>query len=339
MDKVFSENFDFIISHISLRIRSVLAAMNETVKSEVQEIRLRAGRPVVIVTSKGSSFLTANSRLSLIYSDNCVKAGENEIYDTLNKMCGYSMHSHFEDLLNGYVTLKNGARVGVCGTAVYDGCEVKTVKDITGLNIRINRNINGAADSLFNSVFSDGPQNLLIAGAPSSGKTTLLKDIARQFSSGRTGRYYKVCVVDERKELFSQNAQADILGPNTDIIYGFPKDKGISIAIRTLSPEIIICDEIGSASQTQKILYGLNSGVRFILSVHAQSPEELKNKTAVMSLISEGGFKNIAFLSGSSRPGEIKEIVKAESLRYENTDNGAVYGVRSGGLYACGKAN
>ena len=112
MSKDVIKEFNYIISFISPRIRSLLKDLNEQLIVELQEIRMRANRPVVLVTRSGSSFLTKNSKSTLILSGNCVTATENEIVDTVNKMCGYSMHSHFEDILNGYNTLPNGARVG-----------------------------------------------------------------------------------------------------------------------------------------------------------------------------------------------------------------------------------
>lgn len=328
MSKDVIKEFNYIISFISPRIRSLLKDLNEQLIVELQEIRMRANRPVVLVTRSGSSFLTQNSKSTLILSGNCVTATENEIVDTVNKMCGYSMHSHFEDILNGYITLPNGARVGLCGTAVYDKTEVKSLKDISSLNIRIPRFEKGCSDALFDSVFSDGIESLIIAGAPSSGKTTLLKDIAYQLSSGRTGKYYKVCVVDERKELFpAKNSTAD-LGPNTDVIYGFPKQTGISIAVRTMSPDIIICDEIGNTEEAVQIFEGLNSGVRFLLSVHCDSLEELRNKKFIKMLLKSGGFNRVAILCGSYAPCKIERIVNSDAVLYEKHSDSYAFGDR-----------
>ena len=120
MDKSFINDFNNIISYISPRIHMYLKKMSEPMIENIQEIRLRADRPVVIVTPMGSSFLTLSGKTSYIYSSNCVISSENEIVDTVNKMCGYSMHSHYEDIMNGYITLPNGSRVGICGTAVYE---------------------------------------------------------------------------------------------------------------------------------------------------------------------------------------------------------------------------
>ncbi len=308
MDKSLTDNFEYITSFISLRIQGYLRKLSEKNINEIQEIRLRAGRPVVIVTATGSSFLTEASRLSYIMSANCVISTQNEIFDTVNKMCGFSMHSHYEDLLNGYITLPNGSRVGICGTAVYDKEYVKGIDNIDSVNIRIPRNVHGVSEPIFEKILSKNPSNLIIAGPPSSGKTTILRDVAYQLSSGRLGKYHKLCVVDERKEIFPSKINANELGPNTDVLLGFPKSKGISMAVRTLSPEFIICDEIGSCEEVKSILDGVNCGVVFILSIHARTIAELKNKKSYRDLVNKGNFEKTVLLTGSGSPCRIKDV-------------------------------
>lgn len=301
------KDYNYIISYISPRLHMYLSKVSNSIINDLQEIRLRVDRPVVLVTHSGSCFLTSSGKTSYILSSNCVYAYKNEINDTVNKMCGYSMHSHYEDLLNGYLTLPNGSRVGLCGTAVYDKDKVKGIKDFSCINIRIPRNITGISENIMNSVFKDGIEDLLIVGSPASGKTTMLKDVAYQLSSGRLGRFYKVCVVDERKEIFPE--KSNLIGPNTDVLFGYPKAQGISMAVRTLSPDVIICDEIGQNYEIDEMLIGMNSGVKFILTVHASSYDELKRKSIYKRLLTNSYFNNIVFLSGSNNPCVISKII------------------------------
>lgn len=312
MDKAFKSSFLYTISFISPRIKKSLEELNDNVIENIQEIRLRKGKPVVVVSNGDSSFLTINSKTTYIVSNNCVIPTENEIIDTVNKMCGYSMHTQTENISNGYITLKNGARVGVAGTAVYEAGHIKSIKDINSLNIRIPRNITNISDTVFEYFLSNGIKNLIVVGPPNCGKTTMLKDIALQLSSGRTGKYYKVSVIDERNEISN-----DFLGPNIDVLSGFEKDKGISIALRTLSPDFVICDEIGGINETQRVIEGMNSGIKFILSLHAADLNELKRKRVFSVLANDGGFDTVVFLSNANKPGKISNIYKVEKINNE----------------------
>lgn len=318
MDKSFINDFNNIISYISPRIHMYLKKMSEPMIENIQEIRLRADRPVVIVTPTGSSFLTLSGKTSYIYSSNCVISSENEIADTVNKMCGYSMHSHYEDIMNGYITLPNGSRVGICGTAVYEKEKVKSIKNISSINIRIPRTVQGVSEPIFNVVYKGNLKNLLIVGPPSSGKTTMLRDLAFQLSSGRMGKYYKICVVDERKELFPSQQDIKNLGPNTDVLLGFPKGKGISMAVRTLSPDVIICDEIGTPQEASEVLNGVNCGTKFALSIHAENVNELKNKRVFKDYFILNAIDKVLFLSDASNPCKISKIIKADEVFNEN---------------------
>lgn len=317
MDKSINENYKYVISFLSPRIQMYLQKLNENIIENIQEIRLRADRPIVIVTSSGSSFLTLSGKTSYIWSTNCVIAQRNEITDSLNKMCGYSMHSHYVDILNGYVTLPNGSRVGICGTAVFDNENVKGITDINCINIRIPRTVRGVSEPIFKNILSNGLSSIIIAGSPSSGKTTMLKDLAYQLSSGILGKYYKICVVDERKEIFPDRKNLEVLGANTDVILGFPKAKGISIAVRTLSPDVIICDEIGMYDEIDEIIAGMNTGVCFILTIHANSISDLNNKKAFRMLWNNGGVENVVLLKGSESPCIITNIIKKSEDRNE----------------------
>ncbi len=310
MDKSLVKEFNYIISFLSPRIKMYLSKINDSVLENIQEIRLRTNRPIAIVTSSGSSFLTNTGKTSYIWSSNCIVVQKHEITDCVEKMCDYSMHSHYEDILNGYITLPNGSRVGLCGTAVYDKNNFKGVKEITCINIRIPRNVFGVSESLFKNLLSNKLESMIISGPPSSGKTTLLKDLAYQISSGKLGKYYKVCIIDERKEICPEKSDIQSIGPNTDVLLGYPKAKGMSIAIRTLSPDIIICDEIGFNDEINEIINGINSGIFFILTIHSNSLNELKRKSVFCRLINETNIKNIVLLSSSETPGKISEIIK-----------------------------
>ena len=160
-----------------------------------------------------------------------------DIQDTFHRLCGYSVYS-FKDAINkGFITVKGGHRAGVAGTAATDDFQVTAVRDISCINLRIAREIKGAADGVFNHAFANGLEDIIIAGPPSSGKTTVLRDLARQLSGTERGIFAKTFVCDERGELgavYSGIAQND-LGINSDIITAYPKSEGIIIGIRSFA--------------------------------------------------------------------------------------------------------
>ena len=193
-------------------------------------------------------------------------------------------------------------------------------ENIDGINIRIPRNISGVSEDLFGSVFKTGLSNLLIVGPPSSGKTTILKDLIYNLSSGKNGYFYKVCVIDERKEISSSIYDFKLIGPNTDVLSGYPKSKGISIAVRTLSPDIIVCDEIG-ANEIDAIQSAVNCGVSFVFTIHAKNHNELINNTTYKKMIKSSCLDYVVFLKSSYEPGTIKNIMKVNEDKDENSIN------------------
>ncbi len=317
MDKTFHENFNYILSYLPSKISESLKELPENIVESVQEIRIRENRPVIIITNSECLLLKSNGKLSNLLSPGCLSPSKNEIEKIIHKMCDYSMHNHYEDIKEGYITLHNGARIGITGTAVYDKDKIKGIKDFDGLNIRIPRNCPGVSDKLFEYILNDFPSSILIAGPPSSGKTTMLKDVAYQISSGRLGKYYKTTIVDERKEIINEHNGRESVGLNTDVLYGFSKAYGISLAVRTLSPDYIICDEIGGKNEFDEILYAMNCGVKFIITVHAENLSDLKRKEIYKRLVADGIINNVVILETSEMPCTVSKIISNNNLIYE----------------------
>ena len=229
--------------------------------SAVTEIRLRAGRPAVFVNIFGEMKA-------------CSEAfSAEEIAECFAEICRYSVHSFQEEIAQGYVTLDGGHRVGICGTAVKMGGRIEFIKDVSGLNIRIAREAPGCADEIFERFFSRGIRSVLIAGKPLCGKTTILRDLAR-----RLGERRRVTIIDSRNEISASvhgNPTLDV-GLNTDVLCGCEKSEGIMLSIRSMSPEIIICDEI--ANDEKAVEQALFCGVKIIASAHAGSISELQKR-------------------------------------------------------------
>ena len=291
MDNI--KRFDIAANCLSKRLSEMFLSLDETDKNRIREIRIRKRRPMTVITENGTEFMLASGRLTGIYSSLTVVTDEKEVDEIFRRLCGYSVHSFANAVNRGYITVNGGHRIGVAGTAVTENGKVTAVRDICSLNIRISREIKGAADDVIRKFYSHGLSSLIIAGPPSSGKTTVLRDLARQLASETSG-CKKVFVCDERGELgasFSGIEQNDI-GINSDLITSYPKDEGIMIGLRSFSPDIIICDEVSTYEEAQAIVSGVNSGVCFALSIHARNERELKNSEKKLEMAEKQVLQN-----------------------------------------------
>ncbi len=243
------------------------------------EIRLRAGRRAVAVMSDGK-LLCCSGILT-----------RDDLEACFQELCRHSVHSYAKEIAEGCITLPEGHRVGFCGTAVLQDGQLTTIRDISSMNIRIARQIKGCADEVYNAVFTDGLRSLLIAGRPMSGKTTVLRELARLL-----GERYKVALIDSRCELASvyRGTPSLDVGEHTDVLSGYPRTEGILIALRTLSPDIILCDEI--SGDTASVEHCMNCGVKLLATIHASSLAELYADECTRRLADS--FGSIAVLGG-----------------------------------------
>ncbi len=246
----------------------------------------------------GARFLYPSGTGKVFSPGAAVVTGE-EMNEAFNRICGYSVHSHADSLNSGYITLRGGHRAGICGTAVTDGARVISVKDISCIDLRIARQVRGAANPVFSALFTHGVPSVLIAGGPSTGKTTVLRDLARQLSGGQRGLYLKTVICDERSEIAAvyRGTPSNDVGVNTDVLDAYPKKEAIMIALRSFSPQIIICDEVGTPQEVEAIRAGLNAGVSFIASVHASTSGDLISRPQIKELILTGAFEKVVLLS------------------------------------------
>lgn len=287
------------------RFAPVLKKIPQETKDRVFDIRISVGKPVMLCCGDRVHFLRRDGSVTDYFSPGNMLVTREDVEEIFVRLCGYSVYSHSDEIRSGFVSADRCLRVGIGGTAVLEkGC-VKTVRDITSLSVRIPREIRGCSDGIVQAGVNFR-RGVLIAGAPSSGKTTLLRDIARYI--GTAG--HRVVVLDERFELHSDGFD---LGACTDILQGYPKQDGFSHAIRCLSPEYVICDELGE-NDIPAIRAAAFSGVSLIASVHAGSVNELLSRPLCREMLALGAFETIVLLRGKNEPTQAEQILQAGDL-------------------------
>ena len=315
----FMDNISSIINLFPPRLQTILLSFDSGTMSHLTEIRIRRNMPVVIYILKTPYFISSFGKLINHYTDACISVDDNEFDSITDLVCNNSYHTRMNTMINGYVTTAFGSRIGIASTAVYKDGVVTSVKDITSLNIRIAREIFNCARPLLNMLYVNQTPSIIVAGPPSGGKTTFLRDAARILSGGFAESYRKISVIDERGEI----AAGYDLGLNTDVISNFSKAKGIEMAVRTMSPEMIICDEIGNDNELASIKFGFSSGVSFMVSVHAKSKEDLLRRTIIQNLIRLNEFDYIVLLKDYTNQYDVYDIseVAVESGRNFNDNS------------------
>ena len=323
MENNYESRFDSAARAVCDRLRNYLFLLPTDMKEQAQEIRFRVNQPVSICCTGGVYFLNRNGRPSCRPEPDGMRATREDIDETFRGICSYSVYSHQNEIKNGFITLSGGHRVGLCGTAVISNGSIGSLRDISSINIRIARQVYGCASAVLQAVGKNLREGVLIAGAPASGKTTILRDMARQLSSGLCGDVRKVAVVDERGELAGtyRGVPQNDLGPCCDVLDGYPKGEGILQAVRSLSPEFIICDELGGLADVEAAAQGLNAGVGMISSVHAGNVRELLRRQQAVSLLHTGAFGYVVLLEGSREPGRVAEVYKAGELLAQGSGN------------------
>lgn len=316
-EKIAAARFDDAVQNLGKLTRCLNLSIST--KARVQEIRLRIDKPVVLSLPEGPLFITKFGTPAVLPREGLLCASRDSIDEAFRLICECSVHSHQREIKNGFVTIRGGHRAGICGTAVTEGRTITNIRDISSINLRIARDIKGAADGVVKAIVSHGSVcGTLIFGPPGCGKTTVLRDLARRLSLGSLfGKIHRVAVVDERGEIaatYHGKPQND-LGPCCDVLDGYPKGEGIMQAVRSLSPDVVICDEIGGEEDEKAVELSLNAGVAVIASAHAGSAAELLTRPQTARLLNSGAFKLAIKLAGKENPGKVEHVYTLESLQ------------------------
>lgn len=297
------------LKYLPVRIRTEFSRLPEAEQKNIAEIRLRLGQ-LPSVTGKSGRI-----NVKLWQDSSPVTRGEME--EALRLLTGSSVYALENDLKNGFITVPGGHRIGIGGTAVVRGGRIKTQKEITSLNYRLAREIIGVGNRLLPYMYRQNEVlNTLIFSPPGAGKTTLLRDLIRLIADGNSyGSPRNVAVIDERKEIGGvMMGQASFhLGAHTDILSGFPKAEGMSLAIRSLAPEVIAADEIGTEAEIGAAMDAVGSGVSLLMTAHGSTLEELRERPLLKLWMEKGLFSQIVGLKKEQQPGIIANIYRKSS--------------------------
>ncbi len=309
-----------ILPLLPLHIAELIKKVSISHLLHLEEIRMRPTKPLMFIMND-QDFMLAHDGMITKDCSRAYIVTKNDVYKTFHFISQCSVYSFEEEMKNGYITISGGHMVGFSGHVLLENDNIKTIKNISGFNIRIAREIIGAADRVLPYIIDKGKTlNTLIVSPPKAGKTTLLRDIVRQLSSGvdRLGiKGLNVGLVDERSEIaccYEGIPQNDV-GIRTDVLDGCPKAKGIMVLLRSMSPDIIATDEIGRNEDVIAIEEAINSGVTIITTVHGLDLDDIRKRPTIRKLINRGFFDRYIILGTSSGVGSVEAIMESNSLK------------------------
>ena len=301
-----------LLSCLSQRIADRLLRLPEYIRKEIEEIRIRINQPIEVVIGRDSFFLNGDGKLN--HEPDGFIATDEDGQKIINLISRHSLYALEEELKKGYITIPGGHRVGIAGKVITTGHKVEMIKHIRFFNFRIARPVYGAAEKLLPYLLRDSfPLNTLIISPPRCGKTTLLRDLIRLLSTGWAGNKagFRVGVVDERSEIAGSIdgvPQYD-LGPRTDVLDGCPKAEGLMMLIRSMSPHIVACDEIGGQEDALAILEALHAGVKVVATAHGMDLTDISRRPGLKLLFDHKVMERFVILSHRQGAGTVEKIL------------------------------
>ncbi|MNZ72877.1 hypothetical protein D3C78_912680 [compost metagenome] len=287
-------------------IRSLLSALPSSVFGGLEEIRIREGRPLEINAGGRFCYLTSAGGMTLD-AGKAFMPSKQDCNRLLDLITNHSLYTMEEELRKGFITIEGGHRIGLAGRTVLGGGKVEHLRDISGYNVRLAREVKGLANALLPQLLdfkNKSVMHTLIMSPPQQGKTTLIRDLARQISGGSWQHPeakwpgLKVGIIDERSEIAGskRGVPSFDVGPRTDVMDGCPKAEGMMMMIRSMSPDVLIVDEIGRPEDVDALSEALHAGVRVIATAHGSSVDDLSSRPAMSKLLECSFFQMYAVL-------------------------------------------
>jgi len=298
-------------------VRAVFKTMTDAQLDGVESVQLRLDKPLLASTRTGEKYITRAGHLSAAMTDAYITTNR-DLAATVDLISDHSLYAFEEELRNGFITLPGGHRVGVAGrTVIENGC-VRSIKNICSLHFRIAHQVLGCAAPILRFVApsADTIHHTMILSPPGCGKTTLLRDLARQLSDtiGVT-----VGISDERSEIagcYRGSPQNDI-GLRADVLDGCPKAQGMRMLLRAMSPRVIIVDELGKRGELDAVEDILNAGVRLVCTVHAHSVADLAQRPVLRELAAKRVFTRFIVLDNTPAAGHVRGIFDENGTRLD----------------------
>ena len=257
--------------------------LNALPEGSLREIRVRAGQSIRLSTRQGETICPCEPT-------------PQQVAQMAEALCEHALYARAEEQRSGFVTLRGGHRMGLCGRVICQGQSVRALRDISSFCIRIAGQWRGAADGLISQLTDENGRcrSALIVGLPGMGKTTLLRDSLRRLSEAGQ----RVCVVDERSEIAAMCdglPQLEV-GPCTDVLDGCGKEAGLRWLLRSLSPEVLVTDELSDTLDAQAALEAIRSGVSVLATVHGRDLNSVCGRNTLYPLIRNRAFERYAVL-------------------------------------------